>query len=113
MNAMSKKKRSYLNHIILDIVREMQPISYDNLWLELGENLDFESNKAKKEVMRVLGGMEKKNIQNNNKMNKGRYVMKKRKLLLIILLATFCFSTSYQSLLAAEKTVKFTVPGCV
>jgi hypothetical protein len=62
MNAMSKKKRPNLKHIILDIVREMQPISCKNLWLELGENLDFESNKAKKEVMQILGGMEKKNI---------------------------------------------------
>ena len=71
---MSKKKRPNLKHIILDIVREMQPISYKNLWLELGENLDFESNKAKKEVMQVLGGMEKKNILDSIRFKKGEWI---------------------------------------
>ena len=39
--------------------------------------------------------------------------MIKRKAFIIILMITFCFLASYQSLLAAEETVKFTVPGCV
>ncbi len=60
MNAMSKKKRPNLKHIILDIVREMQPISYNNLWLELGENLDFKSKNTKNEVKRTLGEWKRK-----------------------------------------------------
>ena len=39
--------------------------------------------------------------------------MNKKKILFIVLLATFCIFTSYQPLLAAEKIVKLTVPGCV
>jgi hypothetical protein len=39
--------------------------------------------------------------------------MKKKKVLCILLLATFCVLVSFQSVFAAEKTVKLTVPGCV
>lgn len=39
--------------------------------------------------------------------------MKKKKVLYILLLATFCVLVSFQSVFAAEKTVKLTVPGCV
>ncbi len=39
--------------------------------------------------------------------------MKKKKLLVITLLATIFILVSFQSVLAAERTVKLTVPGCV
>ena len=39
--------------------------------------------------------------------------MNKRKVLLMVIFVVFCVFTSYQSLLAAEKIVKLTVPGCV
>jgi hypothetical protein len=39
--------------------------------------------------------------------------MKKKKSLLVILIAALFTIISYQSLLAAEKTVMLTVPGCV
>ena len=39
--------------------------------------------------------------------------MKKKKLLVVTLLATFCFLVSFQSVRATEKTVTLTVPGCV
>jgi len=39
--------------------------------------------------------------------------MKRKKLLVITLLATFYELVSFQSVLATEKTVTLTVPGCV
>jgi hypothetical protein len=39
--------------------------------------------------------------------------MKKKKVLFTVVLATFFILISFQSVLAAEKTVKLTVPGCV
>jgi len=39
--------------------------------------------------------------------------MSKNKVLFIVLLATFCLLVSFKSVLATEKTVTLTVPGCV
>jgi len=39
--------------------------------------------------------------------------MYNKKVPLIVLLAAFYVFTAYQTLLAAEKIVKLTVPGCV
>jgi len=39
--------------------------------------------------------------------------MNKRKVLFMVIFVVVCVFTSYQSLLAVEKTVKLTVPGFV
>ncbi len=51
-----------MDKIILEIVREMQPISSEEVWMEIGENLDLESNPSQEEVNQILGKMEKENI---------------------------------------------------
>ena len=58
----NKKKRFNLDKIILEIVREMQPISSEELWLEIGENLDLESKPSQTEVDQILEKMEKEEI---------------------------------------------------
>ncbi len=57
---MSAKKEGFnLDEIILEIVRKMQPISSEEVWMEIGENLDFESNPSQEEVNQILEKMEK------------------------------------------------------
>ena len=51
--------------------------------------------------------------QRKKAFNRGGYIMKKKKLLVLTLLATFCLLVSFQSVRATEKTVTLTVPGCV
>ena len=58
----NKKKQFNLDKIILDIVREMQPISSEEVWMEIGENLDLESMPSQTEVNQRLEKMEKRGI---------------------------------------------------
>ena len=58
----SKKEGFNLDEIILEIVRKMQPISSEEVWMEIGENLDLESNPSQEEVNQILEKMEKKKI---------------------------------------------------
>ncbi len=58
----TKKNEFNLDEIILEIVREMQPISSEEVWMEIGENLDLESNPSQEEVNQRLDKMEKENI---------------------------------------------------
>ena len=51
-----------MDEIILEIVREMQPISSEEVWMEIGENLDLESNPSQEEINQRLDKMEKENI---------------------------------------------------
>jgi DNA-binding Lrp family transcriptional regulator len=60
MNA--EKKEFNLDEIILEIVRRMQPISSEEVWMEIGENLEFESNLSQEEINQRLDKMEKENI---------------------------------------------------
>jgi len=55
-----------LDEIILEIVREMQPISSEEVWMEIGENLDLESNPSQEEINQRLDKMEKENILERN-----------------------------------------------
>ncbi len=57
-----EKKEFNLDEIILEIVRRMQPISSEEVWMEIGENLDLESNPSQEEVNQRLDKMEKENI---------------------------------------------------
>ena len=56
------KKQFNLDKIILDIVKEMQPISSEEVWMEIGENLDLESMPSQTEVNQRLEKMEKRGI---------------------------------------------------
>ena len=58
----NKKKQFNLDKIILKIVREMQPISSEEVWMEIGENLDLESMPSQTEVNQRLEKMEKRGI---------------------------------------------------
>ena len=58
----NKKKQFNLDKIILEIVREMQPISSEEVWMEIGENLDLESMPTQTEVNQRLEKMEKRGI---------------------------------------------------
>ena len=58
----NKKKQFNLDKIILDIVKEMQPISAEEIWMEIGENLDLESMPTQTEVNQRLEKMEKRGI---------------------------------------------------
>ncbi len=51
-----------MDEIILEILREMQPISSEEVWMEIGENLDLESNPSQEEINQRLDKMEKENI---------------------------------------------------
>jgi len=51
-----------LDKIILEIVRELQPISSEELWLEIGENLDLELGPSRTEINQRLEKMEKRKI---------------------------------------------------
>ncbi|MBW2653070.1 MAG: hypothetical protein JRC57_08335 [Deltaproteobacteria bacterium] len=56
------KKKFNLDKITLDIVKEMQPISAEEIWMEIGENLDLESKPSQTEVNQRLEKMEKRGI---------------------------------------------------
>ena len=56
------KKKFNLDKITLDIVKEMQPISAEEIWMEIGENLDLESMPSQTEVNQRLEKMEKRGI---------------------------------------------------
>ena len=56
------KKQFNLDKIILDIVKEMRPISSEEVWMEIGENLDLESKPSQTEVNQRLEKMKKRGI---------------------------------------------------
>jgi DNA-binding PadR family transcriptional regulator len=72
-----KKKESDLDEIILEIVRKMQPISSEEVWMEIGENLDLESNPPQEEINQRLDKMEKKNFlrRSNFKQEEEKYMV--------------------------------------
>lgn len=66
-----------MDEIILEIVREMQPISSEEVWMEIGENLDLESNPSQEEVNQILEKMEKEKILESIKLKseEGKYTV--------------------------------------
>ena len=74
------KKRFNLDKIILEIVREMQPISSEEVWMEIGENLDLESMPSQTEVNQRLEKMEKRGIMVRVRLNseEERYTVVKK-----------------------------------
>ena len=76
----NKKKQFNLDKIILDIVREMQPISSEEVWMEIGENLDLESMPSQTEVNQRLEKMEKRGILVRVRLNseQERYTVAKK-----------------------------------
>lgn len=76
----NKKKQFNLDKIILEIVREMQPISSEEVWMEIGENLDLESMPSQTEVNQRLEKMEKRGILVRVRLNSGeeRYTVVKK-----------------------------------
>ena len=46
----------------------MQPISSEEVWMEIGENLDLESNPSQEEVNQILEKMEKEKILESTKL---------------------------------------------
>lgn len=61
-----------LDEIILEIVRGMQPISSEEIWWEMGENLNSESMPFQIEVNRRLEKMEKRKILKKVSLNGGK-----------------------------------------
>ena len=57
-----------MDKIILEIVRGMQPISSEEVWMEIGENLDLESNLSQEEAKQILEKMEKEKILESTKL---------------------------------------------
>ena len=74
------KKKFNLDKITLDIVKEMQPISAEEIWMEIGENLDLESKPSQTEVNQRLEKMEKRGILVRVRLNseKERYTVVKK-----------------------------------
>ena len=58
----TKKKEFTLDEMILEIVRKMQPISSEGVWMEIGENFDLESNPSLTEVNQILEKIEREGI---------------------------------------------------
>ena len=58
----TKKKEFTLDEMILEIVRKMQPISSEGVWMEIGENFDLESNPSQTEVNQILEKIEREGI---------------------------------------------------
>ncbi len=58
----TKKKEFTLDEMILEIVRKMQPVSSEGVWMEIGENFDLESNPSQTEVNEILEKIEKEGI---------------------------------------------------
>ena len=58
----TKKKEFTLDEMILEIVRRMQPISSEGVWMEIGENFDLESNPPLTEVNQILEKIGKEGI---------------------------------------------------
>jgi len=65
-------KQCNLNEIILKIVRQMQPISSDEIWWEMGESLKPDSMPSQIEVNQRLEQMEKRKILKRISSNNGR-----------------------------------------
>ena len=59
---MNSANRNGLNDIILGIVREMEPISLDEIWFEMGESLNVQLIPSKKKLNFSLEQMEKRKI---------------------------------------------------
>ena len=58
----TKRKEFTLDEMILEIVRKMQPISSEGVWMEIGENFDLESNPSQTEVNQILEKIEREGI---------------------------------------------------
>ena len=58
----TKKKEFTLDEMILETVRNMQPISSGGVWMEIGENFDLESNPSQTEVNQILEKIEREGI---------------------------------------------------
>jgi hypothetical protein len=71
----TKKKEFNLDEIILEIVREMQPISSEEVWMEIGENLGLESNPSQEEINQRLDKMGKENSGNSFKSEEEKYMV--------------------------------------
>ena len=59
---MNTSKRYNLNDIILGIVREMQPISHDEVWFEIGESANIHPIPSSQEINMLLEEMEKRRV---------------------------------------------------
>ena len=59
---MNTAKRYDLNDIILKIIEDMQPISHQEIWFEMGESFDAHSIPSQEEIDLHLEEMEKKKI---------------------------------------------------
>jgi hypothetical protein len=57
---MNTVKHNNLNDIILGIVRDMQPISHDEIWFEIGESANIHPQSSQQEINVSLKEMEKK-----------------------------------------------------
>jgi len=62
INAINKEKKFNLEDIILKIVREMQPISSQEVLLEIGENVDLEAKPSQININQILEKMEEGEI---------------------------------------------------
>ena len=58
----TSKKELTLDEMVLEIVRKMQPISPEGVWMEIGENYDLESNPSQTEVNQILEKIEREGI---------------------------------------------------
>ena len=58
----TKKKEFTLDEMILETVRNMQPISPGGVWMEINENFDLESNPSQTEVNQILEKIEREGI---------------------------------------------------
>ena len=78
----TKETEFNLDEIILEIVGEMQPISSEEVWMEIGENLDLESNPSQEEVNQILEKMEKEKILESikSKSGEGKYMVVEKQL---------------------------------
>ena len=59
---MNTVRRNNLNDIILGIVRDMQPISHDEIWFEIGESANIHPKPSQQEINLSLEEMEKRRI---------------------------------------------------
>ena len=59
---MNTSKRNNLNDIILGIIREMQPISHDEILFEIGESATIHFTPSQQEIDLSLEEMEKRKI---------------------------------------------------
>ena len=59
---MNTVKRNNLNDIILGIVHDLQPISHDEIWFEIGESANIHPIPSQEEINLSLEEVEKRRI---------------------------------------------------